>query len=173
MAYKLGSDGKWVQIPETGGGGGGSGGGNAGTKIDKGNVSDTSGSISETTANSESKTEYSETATAKVQGDTRVRRGKWLNVMKGVAKRWMGKWLILSCTHTVDQKGYHVDVNLGRKPLASSSGSSSGGSSSTTSSSTPASAKTATKSTSSTPAASTSDKVWKLQSDGKWVQTAK
>lgn len=173
MAYKLGSDGKWTHIPETGGGSGGAGG-NTGTKIDNGNVSDTSDAISETTANSESKIEYSETATAKLQGDTRARRGKWLNVKKGVASRWMGKWLILACTHTIDQKGYNTDLNLGRKPSSGSgSSSSSSGSSSTTSSSTPASEKTATKTTSSSPAASTSDKVWKLNPNGTWTQTAK
>lgn len=165
MAYKLGSDGNWTHIPESGGGTGG----NSGTKIDNGNVSDTSSSISETTSNSETKIEYSETASAKLKGMTTVRRGKWLNVKKGVASRWMGKWLILSCTHTIDQKGYSVDVQLGRKPMKSSGGSSG----STTSSSTPASDKTATKQAPSTPAASGSDKVWKLQPDGKWVQVAK
>lgn len=168
MAYKLGADGKWTHIPESGGGGGGAGG-NTGTKIDNRNVSDTFDSISETTKNKEQKIEYSETATAKLLGHTNARRGKWLNIKKGVAKRWLGKWLILACTHTIDQKGYTVDLNLGRKPSSGGGG----GSSSTTSSKTPPSDKTATKGTSSSPAASTSDKVWKLQPDGKWVQTEK
>lgn len=173
MAYKLGADGKWTQIPESGGGGGGAGG-NKGTKIDNGNVSESQDAISETTKNKEEKTKYTETATAKILGATNCRMGNWLVIQKGVADRWLGKWLILETTHTIDAKGYTIDVNIGREPAGGSGGGGgSGGSGSTTSSSTPPSEKTAAKSTPKTPAASTSDKVWKLQADGKWVQQAK
>lgn len=174
MAYKLGADGKWTQIPESGGGGGGAGG-NKGTKIDNGNVSESNDAIKETTKNKEEKTKYTETATAKILGATNCRMGNWLIIEAGVAERWLGKWLILETTHTIDAKGYTIDVNIGRAPAegGGGGGGSESGSSSTTSSDTPSSEKTAAKSAPKAPAASTSDKVWKLQPDGKWVQQAK
>lgn len=174
MAYEMQSDGNWVH-KEGGGGGGGSGGGAAGsngTSVDNGTVDENSTALSEITANKQEKLEYVETATARVYGMPNLRRGNWLKIKKGVADRWLGKWLILACTHTIDSKGYCVDLELGRKPKPAGGGGGGGGGGSATDSSTPASDKTATvdNNNSNTDSA---DKVWKLNSSGEWVQEEK
>lgn len=104
---------------------------------DKGNTSDTKDSISDTTSNKTNEIKYAEEARFSMDGNYAVRRGGYIKVRKGVAKRWQGKWKILETTHTIDSRGYSTEGTVGRIPYvednsgsdSSGSGSSNGGSS--------------------------------------------
>ena len=63
-----------------------------------------------------------------MDGNYAVRRGGYIKVRKGVAKRWQGKWKILETTHTIDSRGYSTEGTVGRIPYVEDSGSDSSGS---------------------------------------------
>lgn len=95
---------------------------------DKGNTSDTKGSLSDTTSNKTNEIKYAEEARFSMDGNYAVRRGGYIKVRKGVAKRWQGKWKILETTHTIDSRGYSTEGTVGRIPYVEDSGSDSSGS---------------------------------------------
>ena len=86
------------------------------TVTDKGNTSETKESIKDSTDNKTTEIKYAEEANFTCVGDCKIRKGCYLNVRRGVADRWTGKWLILETTHTIDIRGYKVDGVLGKIP---------------------------------------------------------
>lgn len=116
MGWEMDSHGNWKQS---------SGSGNTTTSTsnksdksvtDKGNTSDTDKAIKNSTANKENKIKYAEESSFTCLGDATIRKGGYLTIGKGVAKRWKGKWKILQTTHKLGNNGYTTEGTLGRIP---------------------------------------------------------
>ena len=87
-----------------------------------------------------------------------------MNIGKGVASRWQGRWKILETTHTIDSRGYTTEGVLGRIPYEDDSSKKSADSGNKSDSGNKASGANSGKS-------GTSGGTWKMSSDGTWRKT--